>query len=78
VCVVVECPSIEYLDSLVTNSRLMKYMSARSSDDELEPCLVVHCSPAAVVTSAAYQSWMSQSVIPPRLSNCDYVLIIIA
>ena len=60
--VVVECPSCEYLHSLVTNSHLLKYTSSRRSEAELEPCLIVHCTPAAVMSSDAYQSWMSQSV----------------
>ena len=66
-CIVVECPSLEYLDSLVTNSQLLKYTSPDRTDDELEPCLIVHCSPAAVMASDAYQSWMSKLVVLSRL-----------
>lgn len=73
VCVVVECPSLEYLESLVTNRQLLKYMLPDRSDDESEPCLIVHCSPAAVMASDAYQSWMSKLVVRPRLCNSHYV-----
>lgn len=62
-CVVVECPSLDYLESLVTNSQLLKYTLQERSDEESEPCLIVHCSPAAVMSSDAYQSWMSKLVV---------------
>ena len=68
--VVVECPTFQYLDSLVSNSHLLKYTSSQISEDELEPCLIVHLTPAAVMASDAYQSWMSQSVTLSSLS-CD-------
>ena len=61
-CVVVECPSCQYLDSLVTNSHLLRYTSSEIGEDELGPCLIVHLTPAAVMASDAYQSWMSRSV----------------
>jgi len=59
VCVVVECPSFQYLDSLVTNRQLLKYTSRHQSEDEFAPCLIVHLTPADVVASNTYQSWMS-------------------
>lgn len=66
-CVVVECPSLEYLGSLVTNTQLLKYTSKHG--EELEPCLIVHCSPAAVMATDAYQAWMSQSVLHFSISH---------
>jgi len=49
----------------------MKYMSAHNGEDEIEPCLIIHCSPAAVMASDAYQSWMSKSVVLYCLCNCN-------
>ena len=76
VCVVVECPSLEYLQSLVTNSQLLKYMSPDRSEDDNEPCLVVHCTPAAVMANDAYQSWMLRSVVLSRLCNSDITEVV--
>jgi len=58
-----ECPSVDYLDSLVTNSQLLEYTSAHRSDDEHTPCLVVHFTPAEVMASDVYQSWMSRWIL---------------
>jgi hypothetical protein len=62
VVVVVECPTVEYIESLVTSEELMQYQSQTVSTTHLPACVVVHFTPAAVMRSTQYQEWLSKCV----------------
>lgn len=46
--VVVDCPSSEYLESLLSNAELRKYQKFAQTDEDAA-CLVVHFTPEEVM-----------------------------
>jgi len=61
---VVDCPTEEYLDNLVMNSKWKKYQynnlskSSSSKDDEDSPTLIVHFTPERILLNPKYIKWM--------------------
>ncbi|CAD5113231.1 DgyrCDS2410 [Dimorphilus gyrociliatus] len=53
--IVIECPSANYLDSLVDNQQLKAYTD-NNSDNHSE--LIIHFTPRNVVNNAKYREWM--------------------
>ncbi|XP_012284418.1 ribonuclease Z, mitochondrial [Orussus abietinus] len=61
VFIVVECPSEEYLPSLLNNSEFKGYQVGANEEDVA--CCVVHFTPSAVINTPEYKSWMEK--FPP-------------
>jgi len=57
VVLVVDCPSEQYLSSLVCNAAFQPFMSVNSASSGQYLC-IVHLSPAHVVCTEQYSSWM--------------------
>ncbi|KAJ8979969.1 hypothetical protein NQ317_013717 [Molorchus minor] len=57
VFIVVDCPTEEYLDSLVNNDELKKHQVFAKNDEDLA-CLVVHFTPAVIVRHPRYKKWI--------------------
>lgn len=59
VFIVIECPSVDFLDSLLEAKQFERHqMSARSEEDCAE--VVVHFTPSSVMQHAKYQDWMQR------------------
>ena len=58
---VVECPTNDYLDSIVNHSAFLKYQdaSSRKEEDEDVHC-IFHFTPENVLNDARYQEWMKK------------------
>ncbi|XP_077995055.1 zinc phosphodiesterase ELAC protein 2-like [Glandiceps talaboti] len=56
-CIILECPSEDYLDSLESNAVFCDY---QKSDTEMPAVLVVHQTPPHVVKTDRYQAWMER------------------
>jgi len=52
---VVDCPSADYLESLVENKTLAEYQSNSAG----KVSLIVHFTPSLIMQSSAYQNWLS-------------------
>ena len=59
VFIVVECPSVAHLDSLVNNERFAKHQQSATEDDNRAE-LVIHFTPKNVLTNPKYQKWMDK------------------
>lgn len=59
VFLVVDCPSLDYVDSLVNNPTFSRHQAAAISDCDVA-FLVVHFTPKAVVEDSRYRTWMDQ------------------
>ncbi|KAK9888230.1 hypothetical protein WA026_000498 [Henosepilachna vigintioctopunctata] len=55
--IVVDCPTEEYITSLVSNKEFKKYQKF-ATDESMVAYVVVHFSPKRIVDDARYQSWM--------------------
>lgn len=53
VFIVVDCPSVEYLNSLLNNDEFKKYQQTASNDEDFA-LLVVHFSPKCVTENEKY------------------------
>lgn len=56
--VVADCPSIEYIDSLITNPVWKKYSDSAPEEDI--PQIVVHFTPESVYLHPKYQDWLAK------------------
>lgn len=52
-----DCPSPDYLESLVSNPQLKKHQKFAKLDND-GACLVVHFTPKEVIELPQYKSWM--------------------
>ena len=61
VFIVVECPTNDYLDSIVNHSAFLKYQdtSSRKEEDEEVHC-IFHFTPENVLNDVRYQDWMKK------------------
>lgn len=57
--VVLECPSEEYLDSLLANEEFAKHQSTATKDEDLA-LTVVHFTPQTVINHPQYKEWMDK------------------
>uniref|UniRef100_A0A3B4ZIX9 Zinc phosphodiesterase ELAC protein 2 n=1 Tax=Stegastes partitus TaxID=144197 RepID=A0A3B4ZIX9_9TELE len=57
VFIVVECPSEEFVDAVVTNQQLRRYQKGNTEDS---PVLVVHMTPECVLKTDEYKEWMER------------------
>ena len=57
---VLECPSLEYLDSLVNNDHLNSLQRNEEQGKDLPAELVVHMSPVEVMDHPKYQDWIKR------------------
>ncbi|XP_021942472.1 ribonuclease Z, mitochondrial-like [Zootermopsis nevadensis] len=57
--IVVDCPSLDYVDSLVNNSAFSRHQAAAASEIDLA-FLVVHFTPESVMKDSRYRQWMEQ------------------
>jgi ribonuclease Z len=55
----VDCPSLDYVDSLVNNSTFAKHQATAASHPDVA-YLVVHFTPQAVMEDSRYHMWMEQ------------------
>ncbi|XP_064644718.1 zinc phosphodiesterase ELAC protein 2-like [Lineus longissimus] len=63
---IVECPSVEYLDSLESSDKLKPYQNDGASlDDMLD--VIVHMAPHDVLVQPRYQAWISK--FPPQTNH---------
>lgn len=56
---VLECPTIEYLDSLVKSRSFENYQRSTTVDDDLAYC-IVHFTPEDVMSDPRYSDWMNK------------------
>lgn len=56
---VVECPSEDYLDSMLASPQLETHQNC-SDTDLNKPALIVHMTPLQVYKREEYQSWMKK------------------
>lgn len=56
---VVDCPSEDYLDSLLSNQQLSTHQDC-GDDDARKPALVIHLTPVQVFETQMYQQWMDR------------------
>ena len=61
-CSVVDCPSCDYLDSLIKSEQLSKYHHDQLSDDRPAVAIIVHFTPSDVMKHDDYQQWMNKLV----------------
>ncbi|XP_068213231.1 ribonuclease Z, mitochondrial-like [Palaemon carinicauda] len=59
VFIVVETPTVAYLDSLLESTAFTKYQASAAGDGDLAE-VVVHFTPAHVMKDPRYQEWMSR------------------
>ena len=52
-----DCPSEDYLDSLVTNKQLLGLQ-----EQSEQPLMMIHMAPASLITDPRYQAFMNRSV----------------
>nr|CAH7765332.1 unnamed protein product [Callosobruchus chinensis] len=64
--IVVDCPTVDYIDSLLTNESLKKHQRLATSDEAVA-CLVVHFTPAEVVEHPSYKKWIDE--FPPSTQH---------
>ncbi|KAJ8965129.1 hypothetical protein NQ314_004354 [Rhamnusium bicolor] len=57
VFIIVDCPTEEYLDSLLNNDMLRKHQIFAQNEEDLA-CLVVHFTPQEVVQHPRYKKWI--------------------
>lgn len=57
--IVLDAPSVDYLDSL-QNSELIQELQSDEMDDDAIPALVLHFSPESVISSKRYQDFISK------------------
>ncbi|XP_045476586.1 ribonuclease Z, mitochondrial isoform X2 [Harmonia axyridis] len=56
--IVVDCPSKEYITSLVNNEEMKNYQKFAKNDDEVA-FLVVHFTPKEIMEDPRYEAWMN-------------------
>nr|CAD7441864.1 unnamed protein product [Timema bartmani] len=59
VFIVVDCPSVDYLDRLVNHSVFTKHQATATSENDVA-YLVVHFTPQGVMEDSRYRHWMDQ------------------
>lgn len=59
VFIVVECPSLDFLDSLLETEAFAPYQAEASSPEDVA-AVVVHFTPTAVIEHSKYQEWMNR------------------
>ncbi|XP_018335191.1 ribonuclease Z, mitochondrial isoform X2 [Agrilus planipennis] len=57
--IVIDCPSEDYIDSLLNNDRFRKHQAQATCDEDVA-YLVVHFTPKNVMENPRYQYWMEQ------------------
>jgi ribonuclease Z len=60
VMIVVDCPSENYLDSLIANARWTDYHSDSESTARFPVVSVLHMTPASVILTDKYKTWMNR------------------
>ena len=58
VFLVIDCPTLQFMDSLISNPEITHYQT--TTDEKDMPGLVVHFSPPEVVNDSRYKEWMSK------------------
>lgn len=56
--IVIECPTEDYIESVITNATLSQLRGNRVSNGEKQVDVVVHYSPQDVIKDPRYQDWM--------------------
>lgn len=69
--IVIECPTVDHIDSVTRNDQLNELRNKRKPSEERQIDLVVHFSPEDVIEHAKYQEWMNG--FP---SNCKHWLMV--
>ncbi|XP_071444662.1 ribonuclease Z, mitochondrial [Hetaerina americana] len=59
VFLVIDCPSIDYINSLLSSEKLCKYSHSSASEDKDNLMAVIHFSPPEVLSNAKYLDWVS-------------------
>ena len=57
VFMIIDCPTVEYMSSLVCNEQLSQYLDGQSHDT---PVLIVHLTPMRVFESEQYKQWRNR------------------
>ncbi|XP_015588985.1 ribonuclease Z, mitochondrial [Cephus cinctus] len=59
VFIVIECPTVDYLDSLTNNETFKNYQATASEEDNIAYC-VVHFTPEEVLKNPRYKEWINK------------------
>ncbi|GLG99578.1 Zinc phosphodiesterase ELAC protein 2, partial [Gryllus bimaculatus] len=59
VFIVVECPSVQYIENLVNNQLISQYQSSAVKEEDMAS-LIVHFTPQHVMTDPRYKNWMDK------------------
>lgn len=58
-CVVVECPSEDYLESFVNHPAFAQYQTGMAKKDDVPYC-IIHFTPQKVMDDSRYLNWMDK------------------
>ena len=58
---IIECPTVDYIPSLVTNKQLNQYWEENS---HVMPAVIIHLTPMIVFENEEYNQWRERQVNP--------------
>ncbi|XP_076274808.1 ribonuclease Z isoform X1 [Rhynchophorus ferrugineus] len=62
VFLVIDCPSEQYLDTLINNAEIKKHQKFAGNDNDVT-CVVVHFTPTEILKLPKYQRWMDDFIL---------------
>ncbi|XP_050598344.1 ribonuclease Z, mitochondrial isoform X1 [Bombus affinis] len=68
--IVLECPTEEYLDSILNHPTFLKYQQTESTKGEYEVFCIFHFTPENIFTTQRYQDWLKKFS-----SNTEHIVL---